>query len=104
MHHTKQTNLTNSVLQDIAIFNGHDSTTLEEWLMDIETAADLTSESQARLTKGKSRGLTCTLIMEAISSKNGMKSRIYSDSNYVLPTFTLTPCTSWIYNSSRRSV
>ena len=41
----KQTRLTNSLLPDIAIFNQHDSTKLEEWLMDIETAADLTNES-----------------------------------------------------------
>ena len=40
----KQTNLTNSLLWDIAVFNEHDSTKLEEWLMDIETAADLTCE------------------------------------------------------------
>ena len=54
----KQANLTNSLLQDIAIFNEHDSTKLEEWLTDIETAADLTSESQAKLAKANSRGLT----------------------------------------------
>ena len=41
----KHSSLTNSLLQDIAVFNEHHSTTLEEWLMDIETAADLTSES-----------------------------------------------------------
>ena len=41
----KQTNLTNSLLHDIAVFKGYDSTKLEEWLTDIETAADLTSES-----------------------------------------------------------
>ena len=41
----KQTNLTNSLLQDIIVFNKHDSTKLENWLMDIETAADLTNES-----------------------------------------------------------
>ena len=40
----KQTHLTNSLLQDIAIFNEHDSTKLEEWLTNIETAVDLTSE------------------------------------------------------------
>ena len=38
----KQTHLTNSLLQDI---NEHDSTKLDEWLTDIEKAADLTSES-----------------------------------------------------------
>ena len=63
----KQTNITNS-LQDIAIFNERDSTKLEDWLMDIETAADLTNESQAKLSKAKSRGLTCTLVTEAINS------------------------------------
>ena len=65
----KQTNLKNSLQQDIAIFNEHDSTKLEEWLMDRETAADLTSEIQAKLAKAKSRGLTCMLVMEAINSE-----------------------------------
>ena len=41
----RQTNLTNSLLQDITVFNEHDSTKLEEWLTDAETAADLTNES-----------------------------------------------------------
>ena len=38
-------NLTNSLLQDIAVFNEYDLTKLEEWLTDIETAADLINES-----------------------------------------------------------
>ena len=38
----KLTNLTNSLLQDKAVFNEYDSTKLEDWLMDIETAVDLT--------------------------------------------------------------
>ena len=41
----KQINLTNSLLQDIPVFNGHDTTQLEDWLVDVETAADLTAES-----------------------------------------------------------
>ena len=40
-----------SLLQDIAVFNEHDSTKLEEWLMDIDAAADLTGESRAKLSK-----------------------------------------------------
>ena len=64
----KQMNLTNSLLQDIAVFNEHDSTRLEEWLTDIKTAADLINESRARLAKVKLRGLTCTLVTEAITS------------------------------------
>ena len=64
----KQTNLTNSLLQDIPVFNGHDTTHLEDWLMDMETAADLTAESRTKLAQAKSKGLTCTLITDAITS------------------------------------
>ena len=64
----KQSNLTNSLLQDIPVFNEHDSTNLEDWLTDIKMAADLTSESTARLAKAKSQGLMCTLVTEAITS------------------------------------
>ena len=64
----KQTNLTNSLLQDITVFNEYDSTKFEYWLMDIETAANITSNSQAKLAKAKSRGLTHTLVTEAINS------------------------------------
>ena len=53
----KQTNLTNSLLQDIVVFNEYDSTKLEEWLTDIETAADLTNKSQAKLAEAKLRGI-----------------------------------------------
>ena len=45
----KQCNLPNLLLQDIAVFNEYDSTKLKDWLMDIETAAGLTNESQAKL-------------------------------------------------------
>ena len=63
-----QSNLTNSLLQDIPVFNEHDSMKLEDWLTNVEMAADLTSESKARLAKVKSWGLVCTLIIEAITS------------------------------------
>ena len=48
--------LTNSLLQDIAVFNEYDSTKLEEWLTDIEIAADLTNESHTKPAKAKSKG------------------------------------------------
>ena len=64
----KQTNLTNSLLQDILVFNGHEATKLEDWLVDIETAADLAAESRTKLAQAKSKGLTHTLISEAITS------------------------------------
>ena len=65
----KQTHVTTSLLHDIAIFNGHYSTKLGEWLIDLETTANLTNESQAKLGKAKLRGLTHTLVMETINSE-----------------------------------
>ena len=64
----KQWNLSNSLLQDIAVFNEHDYTKLEDWLTDIEMVADLTSESKGKLTKAKLKGLMHTLVTEAITS------------------------------------
>ena len=64
----KQTNFTNTLIQDIPIFNGNDSTQLEDWLVDIETAAKLLAESQTKLAQAKSKGLTSTLITEALTS------------------------------------
>ena len=64
----KQKNFTDSLLQDIPIFTGHDTTLLEDWLIDIETAADLTTESRTKLAQAKSKGLTHTLITEVITS------------------------------------
>ena len=64
----KQTTLTNSLLQDILVFTGHNATQPEEWLVEIETAADLTAESRTMLAQAKSKGLTHTLITEYITS------------------------------------
>ena len=54
VYHTKADKPNKFLLQDITVFNEYDSTKLEDWLTDTETAADLTSESQAELTKAKS--------------------------------------------------
>ena len=62
----KKTSLESSLLQDIPILNGQDSSQLEDWLMDIETASELTSESRTKLAQAKSRGLVRTLITEAL--------------------------------------
>ena len=37
-------------------------------MVDIETTADLTDKSRTKLTQAKSKGLTCTLITEALTS------------------------------------
>ena len=63
----KQTSFANTLIQDIPTFNGSDSAQLEDWLTHIETAANLTDESSTKLAQAKSKGLTHTLIMEAIT-------------------------------------
>ena len=62
----KKTSLENTLLQDIPILNGQDSSQLEDWLTDIESAAKLTNESRTKLAQAKSRGLVRTLISEAL--------------------------------------
>ena len=62
----KKTSLENSLLQDIPILNGQDSSQLEHWLTDIETASELTGEGRTKLALAKSQGLVRTLINEAL--------------------------------------
>ena len=63
----KETTFVNTLLQDITIFNGNDSSQLEDWLIDIETAANLTSESRTKLAQAMFKGLTHALIPEALN-------------------------------------
>ena len=65
----KKTSLESSLLQDIPILNGQDSSRLEDWLMDIETASELTGESRTKLAQVKSRGLVRTLISKALTAQ-----------------------------------
>ena len=58
----KKTSLESSLLQDISTLNGQDSSQLEDWLMDIETASELTGESRTKLAQAKSKGLVRILI------------------------------------------
>ena len=44
----KKTSLESSLLQDIPILNGNDSSQLGDWLTDIETASELTGESRTK--------------------------------------------------------
>ena len=64
----KETNFMNTLIQDITSFNGNDSSQLEDWLVDIENAADLSAESRTKLAQAKSKRLTHTLITEALTS------------------------------------
>ena len=63
----KQTTFANTLIQDIPTFSGNDSTQLEDWLVDIETTADLTEESRTKLAQAKYKALTHTLITEALT-------------------------------------
>ena len=65
----KKTSLESSLLQDIPILNGQDSSQLKDWLMDIETASELTGESRTKLAQAKLTGLVRTLISEALTTQ-----------------------------------
>ena len=64
----KKTSFVNSLLQDITILNGNNSSQLEHWLTDIKTASDLTGKSGTKLAQAKSKGLIRTLVSEALIS------------------------------------
>ena len=53
----KKTSLESTLLQDIPMLNGQDSSQLQDWLTDIETAAELTNKSRTKLAQVKLKGL-----------------------------------------------
>ena len=58
----RESNPTTTILQDIPIFDGQDSSKLHYWFMDIETAADIVTKRHTHLAEAKSCGVTHTLI------------------------------------------
>ena len=50
-----------TLLQDIPLFDGQDSSKLEDWFMYIETVTDILTERNTCLADAKSSGLNCTL-------------------------------------------
>ena len=65
----KKMSLESSLLQDIPILNGQDSSQLEDWLTDNETASELTGESRTKLAQAESKRLVRTLISEALTAQ-----------------------------------
>ena len=63
----KKTSLESSLLQNIHILNGQDSSQPKDWLTDIKTASELTGESRTKLAQAKSKGLVRTLISKALT-------------------------------------
>ena len=57
------------MLQDIPTLTRQDSSELEDWLIDIETASELTGESRTKIAQAKSKGLVRTLISEALTAQ-----------------------------------
>ena len=100
----KKTSLENSLLQDIPILNGNDSSQLEDWLTDIETTSELTGKSRTKLAQAKSKGLVRTLISEALTlNKLGKTSRTLSISKFATQTFTCPSVISWKYNKKKKN-
>ena len=64
----KKTSLESSLLQDITVLDGNDSSQFEDWLTDIISTLDSTGESRTKLAQTKSKGLIRTLISEALNS------------------------------------
>ena len=64
-----KTSLESSLLQDIPTLNGQDSSRLEDWLTDIETASVLIGESRTKIAQAKSKGLVRTLTLEALTAQ-----------------------------------
>ena len=65
----KKTSLESSLLQEIPTLNGQDSSQLEDWLTDIETASELTGKSRTKIAQAKSKGLVRTFISEALTAQ-----------------------------------
>ena len=66
MHCSKENILGEFLITRHTHINGQDSSQLEDWLTDIETASELTNKSRTKLAQAKSRGLVRTLITEAL--------------------------------------
>ena len=61
----RESNLITTILQDIPTFDGQNSSKLEDWLINIETTADILRECHTCLAEAKSHGFTHILICEA---------------------------------------
>ena len=101
----KKTSLENTLLQDIPILNGQDPSQLEDWLTDIERAAELTNESRTKLAQAKSCGLVRTLISEALTAQKSwdeIKDSLHLKISDV-QTFTPRSVDSWTFSKLTRS-
>ena len=97
----KKMSLESSLLQDIPILNGNDSSQLEDWLTNIETASELMGESRTKLAEGKSKGLVRTLISEALMLNKTWED-IKDSLHLKIQTFTHPLAILWKSNKRKR--
>ena len=93
------------MLQDIPTLNEQDSSQLEDWLTDIETASELTGECRTKIAQAKSKGLVRTLISEALTAQKTWEE--IKDSlqlKYQMWTFTHQLVTSWTFNKQIKNL
>ena len=69
MHRTKENIFGKLFVTRYSTLNGQDSSQLEVWPTDIETASELTGESRTKIAQAKSKGLVRTLISEALTAQ-----------------------------------
>ena len=95
-----QMNLTTSLLHDMPTFDGWDTSKLEEWISDIEAAADILKESCAHLAKTNHMVYPTHSFVRHFNLGNaGMTFGIYFSWNYVM--WTHTPTYHFLWRSSR---
>ena len=100
----KKTSLESSLLQDISTLNRNDSSQLEDWLTDIETASELTGESRTKLAQAKSRGLVRMHILEALTlHKTWEEIKESLCLKYATQTSTHPSATLWTFNKKKRN-
>ena len=101
----KKTSFVNTLLQDITVLNGNDASKLEDWLMDIEAASDLTDKSRTKLAQAKSKGLIRTLISEALTS-NKTREEIKDSLHlkFAIWTYTCLSVILWTYNKRKMNL
>ena len=101
----KQTSLESSLLQDIPTLNVQDSSQLEDWLTDIETASELTGEGRTKLAQAKSKGLVRTLISDVLTlQKTWEEIKDSLHLKYQTQIFTYPLAALWTFNKQKRNL
>ena len=92
LHATRrESNLTTAMLQNICTFDWQDSSKLEDWFMDMETATDILTESCTLLAKSPAH----SSVRPPKQGSARMKSKASWDWNSAMQISTLIPQDLW---------